>query len=201
MAVLEALERVSRGPAADPVRAALRGVAPSWLAQMPSLQTRTDAERLRRWHSDATPHRMLREFAGLVEAISIDHPLVLVLEDLHWSDHGTVDLISVLAQRPGPARMMLLGAYRPAQAAVQEHPIQAVLTLLRARAGAGHRARVPQPERRRRLSRTPLPRLAVAEDVVTIVHGHTDGNPLFMIALVDHLLARGWLAEREASGD
>jgi len=71
---------------------------------MSSLQTPADAERLRRARADATPHRMLREFASLVEAISVDHPLVLVLEDLHWSDQATVDLVSVLAQRPERAR-------------------------------------------------------------------------------------------------
>src|SRR5262245_13793261 len=80
--------RLRRGPAGERLRSALCAVAPSWLAQMPSLQKRAEAERLRRWHSDATPHRMLREFAGLIEAISSDHPMVLVLEDLHWSDHG-----------------------------------------------------------------------------------------------------------------
>ena len=97
---------------------------------MPSLHRPVDA-RLRRWHTDTTPHRMLREFASLVEAVSIDRPLVLVLEDLHWSDQGTVDLVSVLAQRPERARVMLLGTYRPAEATVLDHPFAQVVATLR----------------------------------------------------------------------
>jgi len=194
MAVLETLERLSRGPARDRLLPALRSVAPSWLAQMSALQRPVDAERLRRWHGDTTPHRMVREFAGLVEAISIEHPLVLVLEDLHSSDQSTVDLISVLAQRPEQARVMLVGTYRPAQAAALDHPILQVRTLLRARGRCteialellGRDDVAAYLERRFHGAR-------VADEVTAVVHAHTDGNPLFMVVLVDHLLARGWL--------
>jgi predicted ATPase len=196
MAVLEALERLSRGPARDRLLPALRSVAPSWLAQMPALQRPVVAERLQRRHGDTTPHRMVREFASLAEAITIEHPLVLVPEDLHWSDRGTVDLISVFAQRPERARVMLVGTYRPAQAAALDHPIQQVLTLLRARGRCTEIALeylsrnddAAYLERRFHGSR-------VADEVTAVVHAHTDGNALFMVVLVDHLLARGWLSE------
>jgi DNA-binding winged helix-turn-helix (wHTH) protein/tetratricopeptide (TPR) repeat protein len=196
MPVLEALERMSRGTARDGLLHALRSTAPSWLAQMSSLQATTDVERLRRRYGETTSHRMPREFAGLVEAISVNRPVILVLEDLHWSDKGTVDLVSVLAQRPERARTMLIGTYRPAQAAAMDHPIQQVLMLLRTRRRSAEiileylsRADVASYLARRfRGSR-------VVDEVATIVHAHTDGNPLFMSMLVDHLLARGWLAE------
>jgi hypothetical protein len=136
---------------------------------------------------------MLREFASLVEAASVEHPLVLVLEDLHASDHGTVDLVSVLAQRPERARAMVLGTYRPAEAAVLDHPLVQVVATLRAR----RRSREIALEYltpgdvgtylRRRFDAT------VSDDVASVVHAHTDGHPLFVARLVDHLLARGWL--------
>jgi hypothetical protein len=196
MAVLEALERLAQGSFGPLVRSALRSGAPSWLARMPSLQRPADAERLRRWHADTTPQRMLRELAGLLEAISVDHPVVIVLEDLHWSDHATADLIAVLAQRSERARLMLVATHRPAHASALDHPIQHVLAMLRARS---------------RCTEIVLEYLTcgdvdaylasrfrdarVAGDVGAIVHAHTDGNPLFMSILVDHLLARGWLVE------
>jgi len=196
MAVLEALERLGRGPARDRLLPAMRSIAPSWLAQVPSLQTPADTERLRHWHDDTTAHRMLREFSGLLEAISIDHPVLLVLEDLHWADQGTVELISVLAQRPEPARVMLVGILRPAQAAALDHPIQQVLTLLRARRRCAeilleYLSRNDVATYLHRRLRAPR----VTDEVIAVVHEHTDGNPLFMVMLVDHLLARGWLAE------
>jgi hypothetical protein len=196
MAVLEALERLAQGAFGPMVRSALRSGAPSWLARLPSLQRPADAERLRRWHADTTPQRMLREFAGLMEVISVDHPSVIVLEDLHWSDRATADLLAVLAQRPERARMMLVATHRPAQATALDHPIQHVLATLRAR----HRCAEIVLEYLTRsdvhaylVSRFGGSR--VAQDVATIVHAHTDGNPLFMTLLVDHLLDRGWLVE------
>src|SRR5215472_15883703 len=196
MAVLEALERLSQGPSAEMVLSALRSVAPSWLAQMPSLLRPADLERLRRGDADTTPRRMVREFAGLVGAISAERPLVLVLEDLHWSDQGTVDLLSVLAQRPESARMMLVGTYRPAQAAALDHPIQQVRTLLRSRGRCEDIA--PEYLSLRHVSaylERRFPASRVEGEVADLVLAHTDGNPLFMIVLVDHLVARGWLAK------
>jgi DNA-binding winged helix-turn-helix (wHTH) protein len=197
MPVLEALERICHGPARDRMLSVLRSVAPSWLARMPSLQRPGDADRLRRWHLDTTPHRMLREFATLVETVSTHQPLVLVLEDLHWSDRATVDLFSVLAQRPERARVMLIGTCRPAQAAALQHPIQQVLALLRARSRCVEipveyltRSDVGLYLERRLGSR-------VDEEVTAATYAHTDGNPLFMTVLTDHLLARGWLARDE----
>jgi hypothetical protein len=139
---------------------------------------------------------MLREFAFLMEAVSADRPLVLVLEDLHWSDQGTVDLVSVLAQRPEGARALLLGTYRPAEATVLDHPFVRVVATLRAR----RRCREIALEYLSRDHVTAyLPHRfrdsAVHDDVAAVVHAHTDGNPLFVVRLVEHLLDRGWLTE------
>jgi hypothetical protein len=171
-------------------------VAPSWLAQIPSLNSPADWERLRRGARDTTAHRMLREFASLVEAVSVDHPLVLVLEDLHWSDHGTTDLVSVLAQRPERARAMLLGTYRPAEVATHDHPLAQVAATLRTR-GRSREIALEYLSRDDVTAylRHRFPGSRVNDDVVGVVHAHTDGNPLFVVRLVEHLLARGWLTD------
>ena len=72
----------------------------------------------------ATPERMLREFAEAVEALTAERPLVLVLEDLHWSDQATLALVAYLAQRRAPARLLLLGTYRPVDVIVHGHPLR-----------------------------------------------------------------------------
>jgi tetratricopeptide (TPR) repeat protein len=198
MAVLEALERLGRSSSGPDVLQALRSVAPSWLAQLPSLHTAADVERLHLWHDLTTQQRMLREFAGLMEVISAQQPLVLVLEDLHWSDRGTPDLICMLAQRPEPARLMLIGTYRPAQAAALGLPIQHVRTTLRARRRCTEI--VLEYLGRSHVAAYLADRLVggrVTDDVVAVVHSRSDGNPLFMTVLVDELLARGWLALRD----
>src|SRR5262249_23061928 len=77
----------------------LRAHAPMWLLQMPSLVSAPDRELLAREVLGATRERMLREMGEALEAMTVDRPLVLILEDLHWSDYSTLDLISYLARQ------------------------------------------------------------------------------------------------------
>jgi predicted ATPase len=51
------------------------------------------------------------------------YPLLLVFEDLQWADHSTVDLISALARRRSPSKLMLIGTYLPVDVIVSEHPL------------------------------------------------------------------------------
>ena len=74
----------------------------------------------------ATRERMLRELAEALEALTAKQPLVLVLEDLHWSDSATLDLVGYLARRRVPARLLVLGTYRPVEVIVREHPLHAL---------------------------------------------------------------------------
>jgi predicted ATPase len=74
----------------------------------------------------ATQERMLREFAEAVEVLTVTRPLLLVLEALHWSDYATLDLLTYLARRSGPSRLLLLGTYRPVEVLLRKHPLKAV---------------------------------------------------------------------------
>jgi predicted ATPase len=74
---------------------------------------------------------MPRELTDALDAFTTERPLVLVLEDLHWSDHATLDWLAYVARRPDPARLLILGTYRPVEAIAYAHPLQAVLTELR----------------------------------------------------------------------
>src|SRR5262249_28521415 len=98
----EALWQLSHGPAHDEVLAGLRRYAPLWPLQLPGLVREPELERLQRQVAGATPARMRRELAQALDVLTADTPLVLVLEDLHWSDRSTVELLASLAQRPAP---------------------------------------------------------------------------------------------------
>jgi len=54
--------------------------------------------------------------AASLGALAKRIPLVLVLEDVHWSDYSTLDLLSVLARRREPARLLVLCTLRPVDA-------------------------------------------------------------------------------------
>src|SRR5215470_5143345 len=107
--VLQALGQLCRGPSGEWLVAELAQHAPCWLMQMPGLLSATALEAVQRRTLGATRERMLRNLAEMVEALTVERLLVLVLEDLHWSDTATLDLVAYLARRREPARFLLLG--------------------------------------------------------------------------------------------
>ena len=121
--VLEALGRLGREPGGEPLARVLKQHAPTWLAQLPGLMTDQDLETVLRRTRDATRERMLREIVEALDALTLDAPLVLLLEDLHWSDSATIDLLAMLARRREASRLLVLGTYRPADAADAAHPL------------------------------------------------------------------------------
>jgi DNA-binding winged helix-turn-helix (wHTH) protein/tetratricopeptide (TPR) repeat protein len=187
--VLEALGRVCFPPNGAVLVELLRRHAPAWLVQLPGVLEPAECEALERRLGATTRERMLREMAAFLAALP--DPLVLVLEDLHWSDHATLDLVSTLAQRRDPARLLLIGTYRPVEVAVRNHPLRTVHQDLRAHG------------RCRDLWLAPLTDVAVAQylehrwpglptaALAAAVHERTDGNPLFLVNLVDYLAASG----------
>ena len=129
--VLEALGRLGRGPAGAPLVAVLWQYAPSWLVHLPALLASEDRERLAHTTSGVTPARMLRELAEALEVLTAIRPLVLVLEDLHWSDRATVEWLAYMVRRRDPARLLILGTYRPVDVLVHAHPLHAIAAELR----------------------------------------------------------------------
>jgi predicted ATPase len=122
--VLEAISRLCREQ--PDVVDVMRAHAPMWLLQMPSLLSPEEREVLSRSVSGATKERMLREIGETLGTLTSELPLVLILEDLHWSDYSTLDLISYLARQRQSAKLMVIGTYRPADLIVAGHPLRLV---------------------------------------------------------------------------
>ena len=100
--VLEALGNLFRSAAGDSVMRIVASQAPTWLVQFPALVKREQRQIFEREILGATKQRMLREIGDALETIACETPLLLVLEDLHWADPSTVDLISALARGRRP---------------------------------------------------------------------------------------------------
>jgi len=66
---------------------------------------------------------------GLLANLDDEGPVVLVVEDLHWADRSTLDLISYLARELESARVLLIGTYR-ADEMRRSHPLRPVLAEL-----------------------------------------------------------------------
>ena len=85
--VLEALGELGRSDST--VAPLLRAVAPAWLMQLPWLSTAEERDALRRELAGVSADRMLREMGEFFDRYTEHRPLLLVTEDLHWSDQAT----------------------------------------------------------------------------------------------------------------
>ncbi|HZR82017.1 MAG TPA: AAA family ATPase [Candidatus Binatia bacterium] len=198
--VLEALGRMGREPGGDALVATLRQHAPTWLVQLPALLTDEDFEAVQRRAHGSTRERMMRELIEALDVLAGERALVLVLEDLHWSDSGTVDLLAMLARRRDPARLLLVGTARAAEIAASSHPLKPVKQELQIHGQCDEivldfltETAVGEYLARR------FPEAPFVGELTRVLHRSTGGNPLFLVNLVDHLLAQGRLRE-EADG-
>jgi hypothetical protein len=124
--VLEALAWLCQAPEGAHLVALLRQQAPTWLVQLPWLLEPPGHAQLQYERQGTTREGMIRELAQVLETLTAETPLVLVLEDLHWSDYATLDLLAWVASRRIPARLLLLGTYRPVEVIVAGHPLRTV---------------------------------------------------------------------------
>jgi DNA-binding winged helix-turn-helix (wHTH) protein/predicted ATPase len=187
--VLEAVGRLCREH--QQLVDVLRAHAPMWLLQMPSLLSASDREVLSREVFGATRERMLREMGDALEAMTADIPLVLILEDLHWSDYSTLDLISYLARQRHPAQLMLIGTYRPVELIVSGHPLKAVKSELLARQQCEELPLEYLSENAvAKYLSIRYPDNRFPDQLVGLIHERTEGNPLFMVNVVDFLEAQ-----------
>jgi predicted ATPase/DNA-binding winged helix-turn-helix (wHTH) protein len=192
--VLEAINRLCREH--RPVVDVLRAHAPMWLLQMPSLVSASDRELLSREVSGATRERMLREMGDALEALTVDTPLVLILEDLHWSDYSTLDLISYLARQRHLAQLMVIGTYRTVEVVVSGHPLKEVKRELLAKQQC---VELPleylSKEAVTQYLSVRFPNNRFPLELSALIHERTEGSPLFMVNAVDYLVAEGSIAE------
>ena len=197
--VLEALGQLCRGSRGGPIVEVLAAHAPTWLVQFPALLTKEHRELLQREILGATRERMLREIAEALESITADEPLLLVFEDLQWVDPATVDLLAVLARRRGPAQLLIVATKRPVDAPPSDplRTLEQDLTI---------------HQLCREIALQPLSDADIAEYLAAasssveepeglgaVLYRHSEGNPLFMRAALEHLTERGFIA-RESGG-
>ena len=79
----------------------LRRTAPTWLMRLPHLLRPDERLRIEPSLVGATATRMLREGIARCARSRTSRPLVLLVEDLHWADLATLDLLAALARAPG----------------------------------------------------------------------------------------------------
>ncbi len=149
--------------------------------------------------ADAERRRLADALADLVARVSAAHPVLLVLDDLHWAGKPTLVLLRQLMRSPRPMRLLVVGTYRDTDLD-RRHPLAETLADLR-RAGtvdrvalvgltiegvvslmesaAGHSLDEP------------------ARTLAAAIHRETEGNPFFVREVLFHLVESGSLVQRD----
>jgi DNA-binding winged helix-turn-helix (wHTH) protein len=102
-----ALARLARAADSRMMAQCFARYAPSWLPFVESDVTAQPTEAA----LDPQPAiygRQIRELISVIEAASVDLPLVVWLDDLHWADPLSLDVIARLSRRPEPARLLVI---------------------------------------------------------------------------------------------
>ena len=186
--VLEALAELCRSDGA--VTALLRAVAPTWLLQLPWLSTAEERAALRRELAGVGPDRMLREMGELLDRYTERRPLLLVTEDLHWSDRATIQLIDYMARRRGSGRVMWLSSLRLAEVVASDHPLSPLRRELRLHGLCEEIVLDPFSETEVAdyvAGRSPA--FARDEAFARTLHERTDGVPLFVAHVLSDVVA------------
>jgi tetratricopeptide (TPR) repeat protein/type II secretory pathway predicted ATPase ExeA len=194
--VIEGLAKFRRQPEARSAAALLARHAPSWLPRLPDNSVAGTATA-----GGASPPRIAHELIDAIERMARDRPVVLFVDDLHWSDWSTAELIDRIARRTEPAAILVLGTYRADDLMFREHP------LLRIQ----HELRVHQ-----RCDEIQVPRFVdseIAEYLLELgIDRHlqratsqlrkwTGGNPLFLEVVLEHLAAQGCVTSADGVCD
>jgi DNA-binding winged helix-turn-helix (wHTH) protein len=165
---IEALGTLAQEPAVNQV---MQNAAPTWYREI--------------FHTGTgEPRRMKRELLDFCKQISPVHPLVVLIDDFHWADVCSVDLLAFLASRLESTRTLVVVCYRFAEIRINTHPFLQVradllsrdacmelqLRLLEKKDIEKHLAEYPQAQ--------------FPEDYAGFLHAKTEGNPLFLRELV-----------------
>src|SRR5262245_26579553 len=196
--VMTVLSQLARGAEQGEVRAVLEQHAPNWLPRLPALWPEGSSAPPPSPLPAVTSQRLMWELGEAFRMLTERRPLVLVFEDLQWSDTATVDWLAYLARWQEPLRLLLIGTYRPADVITSNHPLYAITQELSGkRQSAELRLELLNRQQVQDYCTRRFPESALPARLITLLHRRTEGHPLFLVRLVEYLVQQGVLTHTE----
>ena len=197
---LDAVGALLDGPGRERLASVMRTYAPTWCTQLPAAFTSTGAlERLQQETIGATKDRMMREMGDALSSFATITPVVLLLEDLHWADPSSVDLLRHLCQRITNQRLLIAGTFRPEDIERTNHPLKS------------YKAEMQSHRLCEEVALSSLARDHIAEylnatftpndfppEFASLIHDKTEGHPLFATNLLQYLSEHGDIGRTNA---
>jgi len=170
------------------------GTAATDVARIVSeIRERLDVEPRQAGDPEDDRWRLLQSVSTFLRNAAAVQPLVIVLEDLHWADRGTLDLLLHIARNLQGTRILIVGTYRDIEVD-RQHPLSAALGEMRRGVPFGRvllRGLTPDEVHRMLNALTGQEaRWTMAE----AIHRQTEGNPLFIQEVMRYLVEEGYIA-------
>jgi len=135
-------------------------------------------------------YRLMQAVTNFLINASNAQPLMVVLEDLHDTDKGTLEMLTHVSRHLAGTRLLIVGTYRDVEVD-RSHPLSAALAELRRTTTFGRvLLRGLNPDEVRRMLEG-LVRQEVPWSFAETIHRQTEGNPLFVQEVVRHLTEEG----------
>ncbi|HEX6799795.1 MAG TPA: AAA family ATPase [Ktedonobacterales bacterium] len=140
--------------------------------------------------------RLFWAVTGFLQALAESAPVAVLLDDLHWADDASLELLQHLARHTRARPILLVGTYRDVEVG-RQHPLERALRDLE-REHLVWRVSVHRlaPEGTARLIGD-LMGQEVSGEFAALVHSHTDGHPLFVQEVLRALIERGDIYRRD----
>jgi len=141
-------------------------------------------------------YRLMQAVTSFLTNAASVKPMLVILEDLHDADKGTLELLSYVSRNLSNSRLLLVGTYRDVEVD-RNHPLSAALAELR-RASLFGRVllRGLNIDEVRRMLES-LTRDNIPIGLAEAVHRQTEGNPLFVQEVIRYLTEEGYIMQRE----
>ncbi len=197
---LEAIGHYAHDAGEPALRAALSGWGPELARLVPEIGRRLpEFASAPAGDPETDRYRLFEAVVTLLGAIAASEPLLLVLDDLHWADRPTLQLLRHLTRSPVAARVKILGAYRlgeplppPLESAIAELERDGLLRTLQV-------GGLPESEATElvtlRAGGTP------PQGLMRALYAETEGSPLFLQELVRHLVDSGVTPDQAGPGE
>ena len=194
--LLEALESLLRD-GGDPVARLMKLVAPTWYIQIAPLCPPDSAySPMLADVKAASQERLKRELVAFLTEVSRLQPLVLFIDDMHWADTSTTDLMSYVGSRIGAMRLLVVATYRPADLLLARHPFLQVRQEMQAHGVCREVAlQFLSSDDVEQYLALRFPGHSFPPTLAASIHACTEGNALFMVDLLRYLRDRGVVAQ------
>jgi DNA-binding winged helix-turn-helix (wHTH) protein len=193
--VTEALGQLVSGPCGQALRRILARRAPAWLEPGQNDEASDLAA-----PGLAVQERTIGDLCAALEEMAAERRLILIFEDLHWADQSTLNLISTLARRRGHAHLMVVATSCPRRGLHVESLKGLQQDLLMRRLCAELPLAPLRKNSVRALLSRELDQDVLPPELPDFVFQRSEGNPLFVIAFIEHLIAQGVLVRRGENG-